>query len=260
MANYIYGALSLTGGALGALDSLNGIELNQDDIGLVFTPTTFYIYYLNETIGGASNPPALIVPISNAGSKRWVLTSTRAADSSLNVSAFSKLLGSSTDSVQKALDAIDDAFNSSDFSVTAGDVSLQDVVLKSIVTNSGTVTPSGHSVSILGSGKIKTSGSSATTTISIDDLSIVTKNTNYVITSNNDIVIGDCAGGNVQLTLPDVTTKSVITIAKKSNSNTLTINCHASQTINGSSTKILTNEYDIVRLVSDGANTWIVSI
>lgn len=57
------------------------------------------------------------------------------------------------------------SFDSADFNVTAGAVELEDTVVKSIATDSGTATPSGHSFSIVGGTGIDTSGSGSTVTI-----------------------------------------------------------------------------------------------
>lgn len=57
------------------------------------------------------------------------------------------------------------SFDSADFNVTAGAVELEDTVVKSIATDSGTATPSGHSFSIVGGTNVTTSGSGSTVTI-----------------------------------------------------------------------------------------------
>jgi hypothetical protein len=88
--------------------------------------------------------------------------------------------------------------------------------------------------------------------------SIVTKTSDYTITLDDDIVIGDCSSGNVALTLPQASTKSSIIIFKKSSSNTLTIACYGAETIEGNATYDITAEYGSFRLVSDGTNTWVI--
>lgn len=57
------------------------------------------------------------------------------------------------------------SFATADFGVTAGAVDLADTVVKSVSTDSGSATPSGHAFTITGSGGITTSGSGATVTI-----------------------------------------------------------------------------------------------
>ena len=57
------------------------------------------------------------------------------------------------------------SFETADFNVTAGAVELKDTVVKSVASDSGSATPSGHSFTIAGAGGITTSGSGATITI-----------------------------------------------------------------------------------------------
>ena len=219
MANYIYGAVALTGGLDGALDSIDGNDLKQNDAAIVFTSTATYVYTIDQANGGVESSPDRIMPDTNPGLKRWVLVSARSSESSVNTSTFNGVLNYASDDVQKALDVIDDLFDTNDFVIAPGSVSLKDAVIKSITSSSGTITPSNHSVSLIGSGKLKTVGTGSTVTFSVDDLKIVTKTTNYTITPADDIVIGDCSGGSVELTLPNASTKSVISVFKKSNSN-----------------------------------------
>ena len=259
MANYIYGATSLIGGGTGSLDEINGTDLAENDAAIVFTSSSTYIYTLDEASGGTENSPDLISPDVNAGNKRWILVSTRASESSLNVSSFAGILDANDDDVQKALDTIDDLFNGADFTIAPGSVSLDDDVVKGFTTDSGTVTVASHSLDIAGSGKVNTTGSGSGVTIAVDDLSITTKTSAYTILATDDIVIGDCSGGDVELTLPNASTKSSINIFKKSSSNTLTINCYGSQTIEAVASFDLNDEYGCLRLISDGSNTWVRS-
>jgi hypothetical protein len=60
------------------------------------------------------------------------------------------------------------SFASADFDVASGAVSLEDTVIKSVGSDSGTVTPSGHSFTVTGSTGITTSGATDTLTISLD--------------------------------------------------------------------------------------------
>ena len=57
------------------------------------------------------------------------------------------------------------SFQAADFDVTAGDVALEDTVVKSVGSDSGSATPSSHTFSIVGTGGISTSGSGANITI-----------------------------------------------------------------------------------------------
>jgi len=68
-----YNATALTGGAAGALDSLNGQNLVDGDRAVVLTTTAVYFYYLDVDSGAAESSPNTISPDSNAGDKRWIL-------------------------------------------------------------------------------------------------------------------------------------------------------------------------------------------
>ena len=259
MANYVYGAIALTGGIPGSLDSINGDNLAQNDAAIVFTSTVTYIYNLDESNGNVEDSPELITPDDNAGTKRWVLISSRAEESSLDTTNFNGILDLNDNDVQKALSSIDNLFSTNDFSITPGSVALKDSVLKSITDNTGTTIPSNHNINMLGSGKINTTGSNENITISIDDLEIVTKTSAYNITISDDIVVGDCINNDVTLTLPQASTKSAIIIFKKSSSNNLIIQGYGSETIEGNQTFTISDEYGAVRLISDGTNTWVTT-
>lgn len=73
---YGYPYIALTGGTDGALDSLDGSLLKNGDFAVVVVPTTniCYIYTLDEDSAAAESSPDVISPDSNAGDKRWVLT------------------------------------------------------------------------------------------------------------------------------------------------------------------------------------------
>ncbi len=74
MATRIYGATSLTGGGVGALDSIDGSILNDQDACFVKTSNTgFYLYHLDELSGAAESSPWVIAPDTNPGSLRWLL-------------------------------------------------------------------------------------------------------------------------------------------------------------------------------------------
>ena len=258
MANYIYGAIALTGGSTGSLDSLDGDDLTDNDAAIVFTANSTYIYTLDPTVGGAESSPDVIAPDTNAGNKRWVLVKTNSSQSSVDVSSFAGVLDASDDTVQKALDTIDDLFSTNDFVLGAGAVSLNDSVLKGIGTNTGAMSISNHAANIYGAGRLSTNGNGNSVTMSLADFDVITKSSNYTILATDDIIIGDTSGGNITLTLPNATTKDIIRISKKSSSNDLTIACYGSQTIQSNATIVMENEYDSATLVSDGVNTWII--
>jgi len=257
MANYIYGAVALIGGGTGSLDSIVGTDLAENDAAIVFTDSATYVYTLSETSGGTENSPDLITPDSDAENKRWLLVSSRASESSLDVSSFGGILDANDDDVQKALDTIDDMFNTDDFTITAGGVEVVPTIVKAFTTDNGTVVVAAHSVNIVGTGKVNTTGSGSGITIAVDDLAIATKTSNYTIIAADDIIYGDCSGGNFTLTLPQASLKSKIIISKKSSSNTLTIDCYGSETIESQSSITFTEEFETGVFVSDKTNTWI---
>lgn len=77
MANNVYCANIATGGATGSLDSIDGAGLTDGDVAFLIdaSNTVTAVYTLNSTLGGAASPPMSVAPTSNAGDKRWELTS-----------------------------------------------------------------------------------------------------------------------------------------------------------------------------------------
>jgi hypothetical protein len=74
----IFNKTALIGGGAGSLDLIDGNDrgdgepLQEGDAAFVTYGGNFYFYILDEDVGGAESSPALIVPDTNAGSKRWV--------------------------------------------------------------------------------------------------------------------------------------------------------------------------------------------
>ncbi len=65
----------LTGGASGSLDAIDGSDLSDGDRAIVFTSSTYYIYWLDDDSAATESSPNIISPDTNAGTKRWVLIS-----------------------------------------------------------------------------------------------------------------------------------------------------------------------------------------
>lgn len=63
----------LTGGIPGALDVIDGNDLNDGDACIVTLSTGVYFYHLNATGGAVENSPYVIVPDTNPGTKNWEL-------------------------------------------------------------------------------------------------------------------------------------------------------------------------------------------
>ena len=69
----MYYGTSLTGGATGSLDSLDGQNLADGDRAIVTTTTEVHFYYLDDDSGTGESSPDVVAPDSNAGDKRWIL-------------------------------------------------------------------------------------------------------------------------------------------------------------------------------------------
>jgi len=76
MAKNFYGATSLTGGGVGALDAIDGAGLADLDGAIVVAADAVYVYTLDADSGRAEDSPYVIMPDANAGDKRWILVST----------------------------------------------------------------------------------------------------------------------------------------------------------------------------------------
>jgi len=75
MANNLFMRFALTGGATNSLDGIDGNWLSDGDVCDVATSTGTYKYRLNATSAAAESSPHVISPDTNAGNKRWLLTS-----------------------------------------------------------------------------------------------------------------------------------------------------------------------------------------
>jgi hypothetical protein len=92
-------------------------------------------------------------------------------------------------------------------------------------------------------------------------LSVATKTANYTITPIDYTVLGDATSGAITITLPTAVGAIGRTyIIKRTNSgaNNVTITTTSSQTIDGVTTFTLSNQYDTITVVSDGAN-WMIT-
>lgn len=107
---YGYPYIALTGGADGALDSLDGSLVKNGDFAIVVVPTSnlAYIYTLDEDSAAAESSPDVISPDANAGDKRWVLT--RVADAS-TIDFTSTATGAVTRTIQSKARDVDSVFD-----------------------------------------------------------------------------------------------------------------------------------------------------
>lgn len=80
---------------------------------------------------------------------------------------------------------------------------------------------------------------------------------NYTVTTDEDVIFVNASGGNVVVTLYTAVGHSGYEILVKktdSSSNTVTIDGHGTETIDGSTSKVLSNQYEAVYLTSNGSN------
>ena len=70
------------GGGAGDMDSIDGSLLSDGDHCEVVDPVTRIksIYVLDADSGATPDPPNIVTPISNAGTKRWILSSVKVKD------------------------------------------------------------------------------------------------------------------------------------------------------------------------------------
>ena len=66
------GFTALTGGTAAALDSVDGNSLLDGDVAITIYGGDFYCHILDADSGASENPPAVIAPDTNAGTKRWI--------------------------------------------------------------------------------------------------------------------------------------------------------------------------------------------
>lgn len=90
--------------------------------------------------------------------------------------------------------------------------------------------------------------------------SYTTKTSTYTALSSDEIITGDATSSAFTITLPTAIDKTGQTYTLKrvnSGSNNVTVGTTSSQTIDGSTTYVLSAQYKYVKVVSDGAN-WII--
>lgn len=84
----------------------------------------------------------------------------------------------------------------------------------------------------------------------------------YTIKAVDDLIIADCTAGNVTITLPAASgsKRRQLTVIRKDNSvNNVIVDGNAAETINGSTTYTLADQYDTVRIVCDGTEWFVMS-
>jgi len=79
----------------------------------------------------------------------------------------------------------------------------------------------------------------------------------YTVAVGVTVVLADATSGNITITLPAAADNEDRMIAVKktdASANTVTVDGNASETIDGSATQVLTSQYDVIMMVSDGTN------
>lgn len=95
--------------------------------------------------------------------------------------------------------------------------------------------------------------------IPVGAFGIVSKTTTYVALLSDYIIKGDTTGGAFTVTLfTAVGNAGKELILKNLGASNLTIDGNSTETIDGALTKVLTNKYAAVNIISDGANWMIV--
>lgn len=89
----------------------------------------------------------------------------------------------------------------------------------------------------------------------LNTFSLVTKTTTYTALVSDYFIKGDTTGGAFVITLfTAVGNAGKELVIKNLGTSNLTIDGNASETLDGSLTKVLTNKYASLNFVSDGAN------
>ena len=90
---------------------------------------------------------------------------------------------------------------------------------------------------------------------------LVTKTANYTATNADYTILCNASGGSFTVTLPTVAshTNRIYNIKKiDSSANTVTVDGNASETIDDSTTAVLTTQYESITIQSDGSEWWII--
>jgi hypothetical protein len=87
---------------------------------------------------------------------------------------------------------------------------------------------------------------------------MVSKTANYTA-SENDGVLADASGGAITVTLPTPATGANVAVKKvDSSSNSVTVSQSGTETIDGSASITLTEQYEALTLWSDGTDWFIM--
>jgi len=91
---------------------------------------------------------------------------------------------------------------------------------------------------------------------------ITTKNTAYTATASDETILANVSAGAFAITLPTAVGATGKTYCIKkidSSANAVTVNTTSSQTIDGATSRLLTNQYDAIQVQGDGSNWFIIA-
>ena len=91
---------------------------------------------------------------------------------------------------------------------------------------------------------------------------ITTKNTAYTATANDETILANVSAGAFAITLPTAVGAPGKTYCIKkidSSANAVTVNTTSAQTIDGATSRLLTNQYDAIQVQGDGSNWFIIA-
>ena len=91
---------------------------------------------------------------------------------------------------------------------------------------------------------------------------ITTKSAAYTATATDETVLANVSAGAFAITLPTAvgaTGKTYIVKKIDSSANSVTVNTTSSQTIDGATSRLLTNQYDAIQVQGDGSNWFIIA-
>lgn len=104
-------------------------------------------------------------------------------------------------------------------------------------------------------------GATAYTSLAYITRAVVSKTANYTLTLYDRGALVDSSSGAVTITLPTAASaKDVEYVIKKTDSSgyAVTVDGNGSETIDDSTTQIISSQYDAITIYSDGTEWWII--